>query len=370
MPACTSGMDYFATLPPFGHHLFHNVAIFFVRFIMKTMNIQPRLTILIPSYNISKYVDEILPTYAKEELVGKIKVFLIDDGSTDDTAEKIAPWVQKYPNLFFYFHKENGGHGSVINYGLTLVDTPYFKVIDGDDWTDSKELSTLLQALETLDADVFVTDYTEAYPDHQRRIVSYHEANDGRIYAPNAIYDESILPHFTLGIHTLTFKTALWKENHLQVREHVYYEDTEYCAYPLRYAKRFVYVPCNVYFYRLGSQGQSVSLNSFIRHYADALKVVHDLYEGYDELVTEKANPAVLDAYAAIAAKFTFRETIFYPENKKMARKTCLDLWKEMKKRPLIYQKVLHQSKTSRALVFARFRCLGLFRKLIRKRAH
>ena len=328
------------------------------------MNASPCLTILIPSYNIGNYVDEILPTYAKEELLGRIKVFLIDDGSLDDTAKKIAPWVAKYPSLFFYYHKENGGHGSVINFGLSLVDTPYFKVIDGDDWTDAKELVKLLDTLDQLDADVFVTDYTEVYPTHQCHIAGYTQKDTNKSFSPNAIYDASILPYLTLGIHTLTFRTALWKENHIRVREHVYYEDTEYCAYPLRYAKRFVYVPANVYFYRLGSKSQSVALSSFARHYGDALEVIHDLYEDYDQLVAKGANPFVLDAYASIAAKFTFRETIFYPENKKMARKTCLDLWHEMKKRPLIYQKVLHRSKASRALVWMHFHGLGLFRNI------
>ena len=45
----------------------------------------PILSIIVPSYNTSKFVNECLPTFVHQELFGKIVVYLIDDGATDNT---------------------------------------------------------------------------------------------------------------------------------------------------------------------------------------------------------------------------------------------------------------------------------------------
>ena len=52
------------------------------------------LSIIVPSYNISKYVDEVLPTYISDSLFGKVKILLIDDGATDDTKIKVSKYVK------------------------------------------------------------------------------------------------------------------------------------------------------------------------------------------------------------------------------------------------------------------------------------
>ena len=94
-------------------------------------NQEPILTIIIPSYNTSKFVDECLPTFIDDYLIGKVVIYLIDDGATDDTQGKIQKYVMDYPDLFKFVHKENGGHGSVINFGVhNLVKSKYFKIID------------------------------------------------------------------------------------------------------------------------------------------------------------------------------------------------------------------------------------------------
>ena len=65
---------------------------------------EPILTIIIPAYNISLYVDECLPTYINDRLFEKIKVILIDDGATDDTKEKVERYCERYPDIFTFVH--------------------------------------------------------------------------------------------------------------------------------------------------------------------------------------------------------------------------------------------------------------------------
>lgn len=231
------------------------------------------LSIVIPSYNISKYVDECLPTYVNEELLEKIEILLIDDGSTDDTASKIVPYLKRYPNFFTFFHKDNAGHGSVINYAIhqKCIKTKYFKVIDGDDWVDSSELFKLVHFLENNDYDLIVSDYDEVYPDH---IVNR--------YGADTPFENDILK-YRLAIHNVTFKTSIFLDNNIFIREKVFYDDHEYILFPLPFIRSCCYVPGAVYKYRLGNPNQSVSNKSVEKHIADRELIIEDLIEKYNE---------------------------------------------------------------------------------------
>lgn len=57
------------------------------------------LSIVVPSYKTKNYLDISLPPFISNELLGKIIVFLIDDGSPDDTAK----YLKDYEKMSNYF---------------------------------------------------------------------------------------------------------------------------------------------------------------------------------------------------------------------------------------------------------------------------
>ena len=50
----------------------------------------------------------------------EVEILIINDGSTDATAEIANEYETLYPNIVKAVHKENGGHGSGVNKGLEL----------------------------------------------------------------------------------------------------------------------------------------------------------------------------------------------------------------------------------------------------------
>ncbi|MBD5431903.1 MAG: glycosyltransferase [Lactobacillus sp.] len=95
---------------------------------------QPLLTVIMPVYNMEKYLSRALDKLAVQE-ERNFKLLIINDGSTDKTHE-IA---ESYRNKFIHFElvdKPNGGLSDARNVGMSLVDTPYFTFHDGDDWVD------------------------------------------------------------------------------------------------------------------------------------------------------------------------------------------------------------------------------------------
>lgn len=229
----------------------------------------PILSIVVPSYNVSKYVDMVLPFYVDDDLLGRIKVIFVDDGATDDTALKIGQYVKKYPETLEFYHKDNGGHGSVINYAIEkIVSTKYFKVIDGDDWVYPKELLKLVDYLESCDDDLVITDCTYEYKDHQS--ISY------------GIRKES--GNLNLRIHNVTFKTSIFKTNKIRVRENVFYEDSQFVLYPLEFVRSYSYVPVVAVRYRQDEPNQSVNPNVQLKRKNQFELVLNDLLEFYKKI--------------------------------------------------------------------------------------
>lgn len=95
---------------------------------------QPELTVIMPVYNMEKYLSRALDCLAKQT-DPNFKLLIVNDGSKDKTRE-IA---ESYRDQFKYFriiNKPNGGLSDARNVGMANVDTPYFTFHDGDDWVE------------------------------------------------------------------------------------------------------------------------------------------------------------------------------------------------------------------------------------------
>lgn len=95
---------------------------------------QPELTVIMPCYNMEKYLARALDHLAKQ-IDKNFKLLIVNDGSTDRTKE-IAESYRKQFKYFRIINKPNGGLSDARNVGMNNVDTPYFTFHDGDDWVD------------------------------------------------------------------------------------------------------------------------------------------------------------------------------------------------------------------------------------------
>ena len=83
-------------------------------------------------------------------------------------------------------------------------------------------------------------------------------------------------------MYTVTYKTKILKENNIKLLEHCFYTDTEYALYPIIYCKTIYVTHIPLYTYRIGREGQSVGLDSRIKHYEDHIKVSKRLLEYFN----------------------------------------------------------------------------------------
>lgn len=242
------------------------------------------LTIVIPSYNVEQFLEKTVDSFLDDSIMDDIEIFIVNDGSKDRTKEIGSSYEAKYPQCVKLVDKENGGHGSTINAGLSIATGKYFKVVDGDDWVDTAAFVSYVNKLKEIDVDMVLTPFNEVYVPSMRT-VKRATAN----VATNQQYSlSSVLKNIgdCYQMHSITFKTSLIKGK-LKITEHCFYVDQEYILLPLKDVEFVMFLDETIYQYRLGDENQSVSVKSKQKNRQMHRKVVMRLLENYEEIKSD-----------------------------------------------------------------------------------
>lgn len=236
------------------------------------------LSISIAAYNVEAFLEKTLQSLIVEpRYLETLDIIVVDDGSRDNTAEIAQKYCAQYPASIRLLSKQNGGYGSTINASLAIAKGKYFKLLDGDDWYDIKAIPQFLDYLITADADVVLTPYYEIYEsENDDHCIDNHSSIPYRDTLIEQVNFEN-----DVMMHEIAVKTSVLRDNCVNISEHCFYTDVEFVFFSILYAQRVSRCPQAVYCYRLGLEGQSVSLVGIRKHYPDLLRVVDKVYREF-----------------------------------------------------------------------------------------
>lgn len=100
-----------------------------------------KVSILIPIYNVEKYLDECLSSVVNQSLKN-IEIICINDGSTDGSLEIIQKYMQNDPRVKL-INKPNSGYGDSMNQGLKVASGQYIGIVESDDIAKKDMFKTL-----------------------------------------------------------------------------------------------------------------------------------------------------------------------------------------------------------------------------------
>lgn len=234
------------------------------------------LTVVIPSYNVEKYIVKCLKSFVNIDCLSDIEVLIINDGSTDKTAELAKKFTNEYSSSFVLYNKENGGHGSTINYAIPRARGKYFKVVDGDDWVDTDKLPEFVSMLKRIDSDMVSNDFNIIEDETWKLRQCRKAVNNSYHYDKEWGFAEAVTEE-PITIHSLTVKTEILKNNPIKLDENCFYEDQEYILYPIPYCTTITFSPIALYQYRVGRTGQSIDVNVMIRRQGQHMRIINSL---------------------------------------------------------------------------------------------
>lgn len=110
------------------------------------------LSIVIPVYNVEKYLDRCVKSILNQTIDG-CEIILVNDGSTDNSGS-LCHSYSKQCNFISVVDKENGGLASARNAGLEVAKGEYVSFVDSDDWMRCDSYGLLLGIIEQYKPDV------------------------------------------------------------------------------------------------------------------------------------------------------------------------------------------------------------------------
>lgn len=242
------------------------------------------LSIVIPTYNVEKYLKRCLDTLVyNEDIQNDLEILVVNDGSKDNSLKIAKEYEKKYDSIKV-IDKENGGHGSTINAGLKVATGKYFRVIDSDDWVNVVDFRNYMKDLKKLDCDVVLTNFSREFI-YSGESVKYsypEEIEFNKVYDLKS-FDFSLFKDDYFFMATTTYKTELLRKNNFVLDEKMFYVDMEYVIFPITYVKNFILLDYDIYRYFIGRPDQSVNLSSFARNRKNHEFVLKKLIKFYTE---------------------------------------------------------------------------------------
>lgn len=165
----------------------------------------PKVSVIVPVYNVEKYLDKCVRSLVDQEL-RDIEIILVDDGSPDACPAMCDEWAQRDSRIRVV-HKENGGLSDARNAGVAAARAPYVGFVDSDDYVAPSMYRVLYENIVHDGADVAICGVYSCYadrvvaPDSDDRFVltgreAVKEILGGRrlrVWVPPKLYARSIM---------------------------------------------------------------------------------------------------------------------------------------------------------------------------------
>ena len=212
-----------------------------------------KLSIIIPVYNVEKYIGPCLKSIYRQGLAEDIfEVIIINDASTDDSMQVISHMMNIHPNISIIANKESYGPSVSRNAGMDKAIGDYVLFVDSDDLLMDEGLSVLLQKAIDTNADMLVADYVrlkdeEIGYNYDSLLTDTHDIDKtGLDY-----YVEDYDPGTGSFIWRILYKRFFLNENCIRLVPGVYYEDIPFLQECYLKAQRVIGVHLLYYIYRI-----------------------------------------------------------------------------------------------------------------------
>lgn len=249
------------------------------------------ISLIVPSYNMEVYIPRCIDSLGLDVMEDRdaIEVIVVNDGSKDRTSEVAHKYERRYPGIVRVIDKVNGHYGSCVNAALKVTQGIFVKLLDADDYFDTREfhayIDELLKAqgkanLEEVDA--VVSDYSivdesgvvssfkkypypteKAFPvDEFQRALSFHILHQG-----------------------IAFRRTIFDSINYKQSEGCPYTDLEWVTYPMCKVRNLYYLNRSVYRYFVGRADQSVNPANMAKGVGVIAKLMCRMLCDYETLV-------------------------------------------------------------------------------------
>ena len=233
----------------------------------------PKVSVVIPVYNVEAYLDECLSSVLHQTL-REIEIICVNDGSTDKSLDILNRYAAENPRMVI-ISQENKGLSAARNVGMDRARGRYLYFLDSDDYIEPQMLELLYGKMEEMQLDMLffnVRPFSDGnqFDERIKIIDDFYKRRTGHpgIYSGNEML-KRFLDQKTYGTQAWAYilRTEFIKINSLRFIEGIYHEDNPFTLSCLALAKRTGHISEAFYNHRIRENSIATMKKSFKHAY-------------------------------------------------------------------------------------------------------
>jgi glycosyltransferase involved in cell wall biosynthesis len=238
----------------------------------------PKLSIVVPVYNVERYLAECLDSVLAQPYVDR-EVVMVDDGSTDSSGDIAARYAAQHPD-FRLVSQANAGLGAARNAGIGHARGEYLTFLDSDDRLPEDAYSAMMRTLEDSGSDLAIGMLKR--DEAGRRYAMPRMRDNHRSRRVAVTLDE--MPRILADVFAVNkvFRRSFWDAAGLEFPVDIRYEDQPTLTRAFLAAGTFDVLRQTVYLWRIRHDGSSITQRR------------HDIADLRDRIVTKRVSTEAL----------------------------------------------------------------------------
>ena len=258
------------------------------------------VSIIIPCYNASKYVEEAIKSILNQKYdLSRIEVLLLNDGSTDETLDILKAYESDNIKVI---DKKNEGVSKTRNRGIKEARGKYILFLDADDLLSKTTIKKLVSFFDKNYEEIDLVTYPAVflYPNGRQKMHSRYKkqfTNGTGIYDLNKYYD---YVQATINVIIKNDKSKLFDT------KQYYSEDEQFNTSILMDKKKIGFVKEAKYFYRRHDESVTAKKQEYD---------VEEIYKFHDELQKKYDNHLYVQSIIMNNLRWRINEHCLYPKD-------------------------------------------------------
>lgn len=224
-------------------------------FSKKTRIIMPKVSVVVPIYNVEKYIERCVRSLF-EQTISDIEYIFVDDCTPDNSISILNNVLKDYPNrenqVKIVHHPQNKGLPMARQTGIEKSTGDYIIQCDSDDWVDVNMYEDMYNEAIKSQADVVICGYKVT---NGVKSVPYVKCRSTDV---NSFIKNCLLQKESASLWSKLFKRELFRNNIVYPKCGMG-EDIALCIQLIYYSKKLSFIPKAYYYYY--SNQYSISKN-------------------------------------------------------------------------------------------------------------
>lgn len=287
---------------------------------------QPLVSIIVPCYNVEKYVEECINSIILQDYKNWEGI-LINDGSSDNTLELINKFKEKDDRIRV-FSQENLGLSATRNKGIEHSNGVFIFFLDSDDVLDSHAITTLVSSVSDNDIVTGITVNSKIGNNHIEKISHLYPPKEGNVVYENNHFEvliKALESALTPVAQNRLYKKDFINKNNIRFKEKILHEDELWFFETMLVAKNVKFINKETYYYRIDNAA-SITKNLSDNNLKSYILVMEEILKKYGR---DEKYGVIATWYAIYIKKIFFDFAI--RERSKLSKEVISEMEKSLK---------------------------------------